>query len=310
MRDPTVFLVLFPQMHPQGNVDPLHFHPGGYTQHQYAHNQALHDQLRRFWGDMAQDVENTGSDPMEFKTQQLPLARIKKVGATGDGVGAAAAAALAALRCAATPAARPPPPSPSCCPPARPQIMKSDEDVRMISAEAPVLFAKACEFFILELTLRSWAAAEEGKRRTLQRCDAATAISRTEVFDFLVDVVPQEEGAGEPGDGGGGGGGAPAPGGAQPSGHAQPPAQQPLPMFHAPGAYLPTQAQAAMMFQPGMMPPNGMFMPPLTPAAAAAQQQQFAMMAAAAQQQHLQHQAAVAAHMQQQMGGDSKAEPK
>ncbi|CAN0495528.1 unnamed protein product, partial [Laminaria digitata] len=34
------------------------------------------------------------------------------------------------------------------------RIMKSDEDVRMISAEAPVLFAKACEMFILELTLR------------------------------------------------------------------------------------------------------------------------------------------------------------
>ena len=35
------------------------------------------------------------------------------------------------------------------------RIMKSDEDVRMIRAEAPVLFAKACELFILELTLRS-----------------------------------------------------------------------------------------------------------------------------------------------------------
>lgn len=34
------------------------------------------------------------------------------------------------------------------------KIMKSDEDVRMIAAEAPVLFAKACEMFILELTLR------------------------------------------------------------------------------------------------------------------------------------------------------------
>ncbi len=36
------------------------------------------------------------------------------------------------------------------------KIMKSDEDVRMISAETPVLFAKACEMFIIELTLRSW----------------------------------------------------------------------------------------------------------------------------------------------------------
>ena len=36
------------------------------------------------------------------------------------------------------------------------RIMKSDEDVRMISAEAPVLFAKACEIFILELSIRAW----------------------------------------------------------------------------------------------------------------------------------------------------------
>lgn len=39
---------------------------------------------------------------------------------------------------------------------------------QMISAEAPVLFAKAAEIFINELTLRSWIHAEENKRRTLQ----------------------------------------------------------------------------------------------------------------------------------------------
>ena len=38
----------------------------------------------------------------------------------------------------------------------------------MISAEAPVLFAKACEIFIVELTHRAWFHTEEGKRRTLQ----------------------------------------------------------------------------------------------------------------------------------------------
>jgi len=73
--------------------------------------------------------------------------------------------------------------------------MKSDEDVRMISAEAPVLFAKACEFFILELTMRAWSAAEEHKRRTLQRNDIATAVSRTEIWDFLLDTVPHDEAA-------------------------------------------------------------------------------------------------------------------
>lgn len=71
--------------------------------------------------------------------------------------------------------------------------MKADEDVRMISAEAPILFAKACELFILELTIRSWLHAEENKRRTLQKNDIAAAITRTEIFDFLVDIVPRDE---------------------------------------------------------------------------------------------------------------------
>ncbi|PKU59710.1 nuclear transcription factor Y subunit C-2 [Dendrobium catenatum] len=73
------------------------------------------------------------------------------------------------------------------------KIMKADEDVRMISAEAPVIFAKACEMFILELTLRSWIHTEENKRRTLQKNDIAAAITRTDIFDFLVDIVPRDE---------------------------------------------------------------------------------------------------------------------
>ncbi|KAK4804135.1 hypothetical protein SAY86_003952 [Trapa natans] len=73
------------------------------------------------------------------------------------------------------------------------KVMKSDEDVRMISAEAPVVFAKACEVFIMELTLRSWIHTEESKRRTLQKTDIAAAISLTDVFDFLVDIIPKDE---------------------------------------------------------------------------------------------------------------------
>ena len=38
----------------------------------------------------------------------------------------------------------------------------------MISAEAPVLFAKAAEIFISELSLRAWIHTEDNKRRTLQ----------------------------------------------------------------------------------------------------------------------------------------------
>lgn len=69
------------------------------------------------------------------------------------------------------------------------RIMKSDEDVRMISAEAPVLFAKACEMFILEMTLRSWNYSENNKRKTLQKEDVKEAIQRTDILDFLVDVI-------------------------------------------------------------------------------------------------------------------------
>lgn len=86
---------------------------------------------------------------------------------------------------------------------------------QMISAEAPVLFAKACEMFIHELTLRAWIHTDENKRRTLQvrlsrglsfshsffpflidspslqRNDIATAIARNDTFDFLIDIVPR-----------------------------------------------------------------------------------------------------------------------
>ncbi|RDY07065.1 Nuclear transcription factor Y subunit C-2, partial [Mucuna pruriens] len=70
------------------------------------------------------------------------------------------------------------------------RIMKRDKDVGMISADACVVFSKACEIFIKELTTRSWVHAEENRRRTLQRGDIATTIAQTQVFDFLVDSVP------------------------------------------------------------------------------------------------------------------------
>ncbi|XP_071837248.1 nuclear transcription factor Y subunit gamma-like isoform X8 [Apostichopus japonicus] len=86
----------------------------------------------------------------DFRTQELPLARIKK-------------------------------------------IMKLDEDVKMISAEAPVLFSKAAEIFIAELSLRAWLHTEDNKRRTLQRNDIAMAITKYDQFDFLIDIVPRDE---------------------------------------------------------------------------------------------------------------------
>lgn len=71
--------------------------------------------------------------------------------------------------------------------------MKADPDVKMISAEAPILFAKGCDIFITELTMRAWIHAEDNKRRTLQRSDIAAALSKSDMFDFLIDIVPREE---------------------------------------------------------------------------------------------------------------------
>ncbi|XP_058801605.1 nuclear transcription factor Y subunit gamma-like isoform X2 [Phymastichus coffea] len=73
------------------------------------------------------------------------------------------------------------------------KIMKLDGDVKMISAEAPMLFSKAAEIFIHELTLRAWVHTEDNKRRTLQRNDIAMAVTKYDQFDFLIDIVPRDE---------------------------------------------------------------------------------------------------------------------
>ncbi|XP_075105966.1 uncharacterized protein LOC107779351 isoform X13 [Nicotiana tabacum] len=70
------------------------------------------------------------------------------------------------------------------------RVIKSNDQVKMVSAHAIVLFAKATEMFILELTLRAWMQAEQVKRRTLKRYDIARAIRNEELLDFLCDIVP------------------------------------------------------------------------------------------------------------------------
>ncbi|KDN51806.1 hypothetical protein RSAG8_00355, partial [Rhizoctonia solani AG-8 WAC10335] len=75
------------------------------------------------------------------------------------------------------------------------KVMKNDPEVKMISADAPILFSKACEIFISEITARAYLVAEQHKRRTLAKADVARALSKSDQFDFLIDIVPREEGA-------------------------------------------------------------------------------------------------------------------
>lgn len=69
------------------------------------------------------------------------------------------------------------------------RVMKSDEDVRMISAEAPILFAKACELFVLDITTRAWGYSEHNKRQQLEKDDVVQVLNETPVYDFLTHVI-------------------------------------------------------------------------------------------------------------------------
>ncbi|KAI5474773.1 hypothetical protein MNV49_002506 [Pseudohyphozyma bogoriensis] len=73
------------------------------------------------------------------------------------------------------------------------KVMKSDPEVKMISSEVTVLFEKACQIFIQELTARSHLVSLMGKRRTLSRPDVAQAIAKSDMFDFLIDIVPRAD---------------------------------------------------------------------------------------------------------------------
>lgn len=61
----------------------------------------------------------------------------------------------------------------------------------MIAGEAPVLLGKACEIMVRELTVRAWRHTERNRRRTLQRQDLHAAVGESEMFDFLIDLVPR-----------------------------------------------------------------------------------------------------------------------
>jgi len=67
------------------------------------------------------------------------------------------------------------------------KIMKLDEGVKsqMISGEVPILFAKAIEMFIEELTLRAWYFTEDSKRKILQVCTFTCVEYTAQMFHCL-----------------------------------------------------------------------------------------------------------------------------
>lgn len=61
----------------------------------------------------------------------------------------------------------------------------------MIAADAPIVLSRACELLIREMTCRAWQHTERNRRRTLQQQDLHAAVGESEVFDFLIDIVPR-----------------------------------------------------------------------------------------------------------------------
>jgi hypothetical protein len=51
----------------------------------------------------------------------------------------------------------------------------------------------ASKVFIAEITGRAFIVADSNKRRTLSRADIAKALTKSDHFDFLIDIVPREE---------------------------------------------------------------------------------------------------------------------
>eukprot|EP00635_Sarcinochrysidales_sp_CCMP3193_P005662 CAMPEP_0118919784 /NCGR_PEP_ID=MMETSP1166-20130328/18740_1 /TAXON_ID=1104430 /ORGANISM="Chrysoreinhardia sp, Strain CCMP3193" /LENGTH=244 /DNA_ID=CAMNT_0006860319 /DNA_START=36 /DNA_END=770 /DNA_ORIENTATION=+ len=112
--------------------------------------------VRAIFDEQLHDLAST--DEVDVRALELPLARIKKIMKIDDEV----ECQLGGRRC-------------------------------MVSSEAPVLFAKACEIFVLELTERAWSVTQENKRRTLQRSDVCAAVARSDMYDFLIDIVPRDD---------------------------------------------------------------------------------------------------------------------
>ena len=61
---------------------------------------------------------------------------------------------------------------------------------RSIAPSSLIVLSKV---FIAEITARAFIVADSNKRRTLSRADIAKALSKSDQFDFLIDIVPRDE---------------------------------------------------------------------------------------------------------------------
>ncbi|KAI8096271.1 histone-fold-containing protein, partial [Halteromyces radiatus] len=71
------------------------------------------------------------------------------------------------------------------------RIIKEDPEVTLINGEATHCVAAATELFMEYLVKEGFSRAQKNKRKTIFYKDLATAVSQTDQFEFLEDVIPQ-----------------------------------------------------------------------------------------------------------------------
>lgn len=70
------------------------------------------------------------------------------------------------------------------------RLMKSVGGGTWISKEAPLVLCKAVELFVMDLTTRTLAAADDRGSKVVYRGDVHAAATSDEQFDFLLDTLP------------------------------------------------------------------------------------------------------------------------
>ncbi|KAK3128938.1 hypothetical protein QOZ80_6BG0468520 [Eleusine coracana subsp. coracana] len=69
------------------------------------------------------------------------------------------------------------------------KVICAEKGTMMMSWDTPSFVTKACETFVQELAFRAWMCAESHQRHVILDSDIAEAISSTESYDFLKDIL-------------------------------------------------------------------------------------------------------------------------
>lgn len=126
--------------------------------------------IEELWRKSTSEILAIDPATENWKSQVLPLARIKKIMKSEEGI-------MSEMEKTSSSG--------------DPSSASSGAQRFMIAGEAPVLLGKACELFVREVTMRAWRHTERNRRRTLQRQDVHAAVGESEVYDFLIDIVPR-----------------------------------------------------------------------------------------------------------------------